>query len=434
MRIKENFKNLIPPLSSEEYGILEKSILEKGITDNIQYWVYCDKEKCDAGEPYKTIYLVDGHNRFEIAQKHDIKFDTTELEFEDENEVEIYIIEKQMGRRNINAYVRLELSSKYEDRIKIKVKEKERIRKSKSDSAINGEVDAFNEFFDIPEPIDTRKEVAKKAGVSHGMKSQFDKIKDSIDEETKDKLRSGDTTIGNVFKKVKAKEKQDKVEKYAKQAESIEIKSKLIDLRFGDFMEVLNDIPDNSIDLILTDPPYPQKYLNEWTKLGEFAEKKLKDGGFLIAYSGHMYLPTVINNVLQSGMKWYWLGSCLHGNMGEGKIAQVFEVNMFAKHKPILFFQKGGDKQKQENWTEDVFLSEIGSKDYHYWGQSVPIFDKIIKTFQPESIIDPFMGGGTTAIAAMINGIKCYGAEIDETAYNTSKKRINEYDEEQQSI
>jgi len=110
MKINKKFKELIPPLQNEEYELLEKSILENGITDPIQIW----------GD-----YIIDGHNRYEIAQKHNLEFDINELEFDSENDVEIYIIEKQMGRRNITSFVRLELTEKYEDRIKEKAKQQQ---------------------------------------------------------------------------------------------------------------------------------------------------------------------------------------------------------------------------------------------------------------------------------------------------------------------
>lgn len=218
--------------------------------------------------------------------------------------------------------------------------------------------------------------------------------------------------------------KKEERNKLVEEGSKIILTTDNIDIRLGDFSEVLDFIPDNSIDLILTDPPYPYEFIECWSKLGTFAEKKLKDGGFLIAYSGHAFLPEVINRVLSSGMKWYWLGSCLHTG---AQLSQVFTVNMFAKHKPILFFYKG-EKHKQNKWLIDVLESKVDDmKEYHEWGQTTDIFDKLIKTFEPKIVVDPFLGGGTTAIACIMNQVKFIGAEIDESAYNISKKRIYNY-------
>jgi hypothetical protein len=66
-----------------------------------------------------------------------------------------------------------------------------------------------------------------------------------------------------------------------------------IDLRLGDFRDVLADVPDNSIDLVLTDPPYAAEFLPLWSDLGAFASRVLKPTGLLLAMVGAMYLPEV---------------------------------------------------------------------------------------------------------------------------------------------
>lgn len=57
-----------------------------------------------------------------------------------------------------------------------------------------------------------------------------------------------------------------------------------VDLRLGDFREILSNVPDASVDLILTDPPYPKEYLHLWSALSELAARVLKPGALLIAY------------------------------------------------------------------------------------------------------------------------------------------------------
>jgi len=87
MKINNDFKSLIPPLSKYEYELLEKSLLDEGCRDALVTW--------------KGI-LVDGHNRYEICQKHNIKFRTVEKKFKDENAVKLWILDNQIGRRNLN--------------------------------------------------------------------------------------------------------------------------------------------------------------------------------------------------------------------------------------------------------------------------------------------------------------------------------------------
>ncbi len=67
-----------------------------------------------------------------------------------------------------------------------------------------------------------------------------------------------------------------------------------LDLRPGDFRDVLASIPDASVDLIFTDPPYPAEYLPLWSDLALFAARVLKPGRLMVAYSGQYHLLAVL--------------------------------------------------------------------------------------------------------------------------------------------
>ena len=71
MQILQELEALIPPLTSEEYKQLERNILEEGIRDPLITW---------------NGILVDGHNRYRIAQEHNIKYKIIEMNFADINE------------------------------------------------------------------------------------------------------------------------------------------------------------------------------------------------------------------------------------------------------------------------------------------------------------------------------------------------------------
>ena len=84
--INPKFANLLPPLLPEEDEKLEASILTDGVRERIILW---------------NGAIVDGHNRYRIASKHGIPVETIEKDFEDEDAVVIWIIETQIGRRNL---------------------------------------------------------------------------------------------------------------------------------------------------------------------------------------------------------------------------------------------------------------------------------------------------------------------------------------------
>lgn len=191
-------------------------------------------------------------------------------------------------------------------------------------------------------------------------------------------------------------------------------------LKCGDFRKLIKEIPDNSINLILTDPPYSKNYLSLWNDLAKEGVRILKPSGFFIVYSGQVCLPEKVN-MLSKYLSYYWLGMLYH----KGSIAQRFEVNMFNRAKPILFFYKPPLK-KQENWLEDVLVSEQQDKDLHEWGQNVEPFKKLIECFSKEgdTILDPFLGGGAVVEAGILAKRNITGFEIDKNSFDTVYKRI----------
>jgi hypothetical protein len=88
LTVDPKFKNLIPALSEEEYSQLEANCLADGILDPIKVWS-------------NGSVIVDGHNRYRIAQQHGLEFNVHSLDFRDRESAENWIDENQLGRRNL---------------------------------------------------------------------------------------------------------------------------------------------------------------------------------------------------------------------------------------------------------------------------------------------------------------------------------------------
>jgi hypothetical protein len=105
---------LIPQLSADELAGLEASIIESGgALDALKTW---------------NGVLLDGHNRLDICTKHSLPFDVDEVGKDGwvRNDAEIWIIENQFHRRNLDALTRVELGLKLEDRYEARAKENEK--------------------------------------------------------------------------------------------------------------------------------------------------------------------------------------------------------------------------------------------------------------------------------------------------------------------
>lgn len=89
--IVKEIRDYIIPLSEEELLILEQSILKEGCRDPLTVWERADGQ----------LVLIDGHNRFKICKKNGVSFKIKKLSFKDLEEVKVWMIENQMGRRNL---------------------------------------------------------------------------------------------------------------------------------------------------------------------------------------------------------------------------------------------------------------------------------------------------------------------------------------------
>jgi len=395
LKIDNEFKSLIPDLTTEELNQLEQNCIKEGIHDAIVIW---------------NDIIIDGHNRYQIAKNNELDYKTRVAIFENRNEVKKWIILNQFGRRNLSLYDRSVLALKLEGYYKEKAKENLKLAAEKTNTPLPKSAKAIN-------PIDTRKELSKIANVSHDTIDKVRKIEAKATTEVISKLSKGEVSINQVYQEIKQEEKKEKKqEERRKLAEEGAEKKIEIDFRLGDFEEVFADIPDGSIDCIITDPPYPYEFIECWTKLSNFAKRVLKHNGFCIAYSGQMYLPEVMERMSEH-LDYYWTFAVYH----EGQTQIVNGINLMCRWKPVLIFQNG--KKKIDHTFQDYFISEQREKTGHDWQQSKSGVAYLIEMFTKPNdlILEPFAGSGTTILVAKEKKRRIMASEIDEQTYNIAK-------------
>lgn len=97
LKIDDEFKNLIPPLSADEYQQLKQNLIQEGCREAILTW---------------DGYIIDGHNRYEICNRVGIPFQVYSLNLHSREEVIAWICANQLGRRNISGETRKYLIGK----------------------------------------------------------------------------------------------------------------------------------------------------------------------------------------------------------------------------------------------------------------------------------------------------------------------------------
>jgi site-specific DNA-methyltransferase (adenine-specific) len=173
------------------------------------------------------------------------------------------------------------------------------------------------------------------------------------------------------------------------------------------------------VDLIFTDPPYPTQFLNAWSELAEFAAMALKPGGMLVAYSGQFHLPEVLDR-LRAHLEYIWM----HALLTPGPRNQVHARQQRSGWKPLLVF--GVPPLNVHPWLDDVFTSEGRVKSHHEWQQSIGCaLHYIARLTDPGAlVVDPFLGSGTTAMAALELGRRFIGCDVDANAVNIARDRL----------
>ena len=191
----------------------------------------------------------------------------------------------------------------------------------------------------------------------------------------------------------------------------------------ADIREGLKEIADESVDVIITDPPYAREYLSLYGDLSKAALRVLKPNGSLIVMTGQSYLPEVMQE-LGRYMSYHWTMTYL--TLG-GQSPQLFGKKVNTFWKPVLWYVKGS---YTGDYIGDVLKSPVNAneKEYHEWGQSLGGMLEIIEklTNPNDVILDPFLGGGTTGVAAMCKGRKFIGTDKDGNCVYTSRERIRE--------
>jgi ParB-like chromosome segregation protein Spo0J len=173
IKINEELRLFIDPLTDSERAMLERSLLAEGCRDPLVLW----------GD-----ILVDGHNRYEICQKHGIAFNTvTNDKFQNIEQVMLWMIDNQLSRRSVTDFQRGMLA----------LRKKALLTAGEKPPAVdeNHQTEG-EEAAPAPATRTSRKEVAQIAGVSSHTIAQIEKIQKTAAPELIDAVRVGTISIG----------------------------------------------------------------------------------------------------------------------------------------------------------------------------------------------------------------------------------------------
>ena len=175
-------------------------------------------------------------------------------------------------------------------------------------------------------------------------------------------------------------------------------------------------VAPESLDAIVTDPPYPREFLPVWGHLGRLAAKALRPGGVLAALSGQAWLPEVLDALRVPGISYRWTATV----QLPGAHSQVWPRRVTTQVKPLLVFVRDGSSPAE--WLADPIEAPPRARQadaFHQWAQSPGGQDAIVRSMKLPAgchVLDPFCGGGETALALWRAGCHVVASDVDATA------------------
>lgn len=228
----------------------------------------------------------------------------------------------------------------------------------------------------------------------------------------------------------------------------------------GNCLDILKTIPDGSVDMVLTDPPYGTTAC-KWDSVIPFEpmwkelKRVTKGNGAIVLFGVEPFSSLLrMSNLKNYRYDWIWekdqAGSFLNANRQPLKKHEL--ISVFSRRQSIYYPQKTPGKPyvcrsgpKTSDTIHDKTISGFETKNisgdrfpvsiqkfqkdrgYHPTQKPVALLEYLIKTYtlEGETVLDFTMGSGSTGVAAKNTNREFIGIELDEKYFEIAKQRID---------
>ncbi len=229
----------------------------------------------------------------------------------------------------------------------------------------------------------------------------------------------------------------------------------MINLMHGDCLELMKNVPDQSVDMILCDLPYGTTQ-NKWDSVIPFEPmwaqyKRICKGAIVLTSTQPFTSALVASNSRDFRYEMVWEKSSVTGHLNaHRRPMRVHEdVLVFSDFAPPYYpqglkpygktkkrgtngpnFKKSGTENYQEftNYPRSIIRIANDSKPVHPTQKPVALMEYLIRTYtnEGETVMDNCMGSGTTGVACVNTGRKFIGMEQDAKYFEIAQNRIHD--------
>ena len=405
LRPWEKLQESLPPLATYEFEALKASIAEHGVLQPIL--VLSDGR------------IIDGYHRWKIAP--DAPYATLNL---DDNTAFLLGLAMNIARRQMSTDQIKELR-KRQKKIALELR-----RNGMSQEKAAGILGVARQTIDLWEGIsiatdsnayipDLRTKVSKQGQQEIAQRLEAGESQSRIAADYK----ISQPRVSQVARSIEKQNKSAQRRRELAQQGARLVPPEGIRVESGDFRELGESIPTDSVDLIFTDPSYGKDYLDLWEPLGELTARVLKPGRFLLTYCGKLYLPDIMTK-LGKHLEYYWIA----GKYYDQGHSFFRSKKIWDQWRPMLIYQKPGSAEHE--WFLDMIRmgSREDTKELHDYGQSIEDAKYYIQklTVPGEVVLDVCCGSGTTLVAARMSNRRAIGFDVDESITRIAKARLAE--------
>ena len=235
----------------------------------------------------------------------------------------------------------------------------------------------------------------------------------------------------------------------------------MIDIRQGDCLELMKEIPDKSVDMVLCDLPYGTTR-NKWdsviplNKLWKQYERIIKDNGAIVLFSQMPFSAELVHSNLKLfKYEWIWQKDNGTGFLNAKKMPLKIHENILVFYKKLPLYNpqmrtgfkpykcKQGRHSANYGAYEQGHITESNGERYpidiikfkkdsglHPTQKPVELLEYLIKTYtnEGETVLDNCMGSGSTGVACINTNRNFIGMELDEHYFQIAKERLEQHE------